>query len=108
MQKFFSMQKIPLAGVSVVKGGHRGYYEDWLEIIKLKFEKYFKKFQYEWSHRAKSREMVKHVHAALGATSNDNAGSVSPSPHHSTGTDSENGEGSSESETHFENLMVNY
>jgi len=74
----------------------------------LKFEKYFKKFQYEWSHRAKSREMVKHVHAALGATSNDNAGSVSPSPHHSTGTDSESGEGSSESETHFENLMVNY
>uniref|UniRef100_A0A1I8AZP4 DH domain-containing protein n=1 Tax=Meloidogyne hapla TaxID=6305 RepID=A0A1I8AZP4_MELHA len=60
---------------------------------------------YEWSHRAKSREMVKHVHAALGATSNDNAGSVSPSPHHSTGTDSESGEGSSESETHFENLM---
>uniref|UniRef100_A0A915M331 DH domain-containing protein n=1 Tax=Meloidogyne javanica TaxID=6303 RepID=A0A915M331_MELJA len=30
---------------------------------------------YEWSHRAKSREMVKHVHAALGATSNDNSGS---------------------------------
>nr|CAD2149967.1 unnamed protein product [Meloidogyne enterolobii] len=61
---------------------------------------------YEWSHRAKSREMVKHVHAALGATSNDNSGSVSPSPHHSTGTDSESGEGgSSESETYFENLM---
>uniref|UniRef100_A0A914NTW3 Uncharacterized protein n=1 Tax=Meloidogyne incognita TaxID=6306 RepID=A0A914NTW3_MELIC len=48
---------------------------------------------YEWSHRAKSREMVKHVHAALGATSNDNSGSVSPSPHHSTGTDSESGKG---------------
>ena len=26
--------------------------------------------QYEWSHRAKSREMLKHVHAALDSTSN--------------------------------------
>ncbi|KAF7625925.1 DH domain-containing protein [Meloidogyne graminicola] len=55
---------------------------------------------YEWSHRAKSREIVKHVNAALEVSSNGNA-----VPYHSTGTDNEGGESSSESEIYFENLM---
>jgi hypothetical protein len=49
-------------------------------------------FQYEWSNRAKSREMLKHVHAALDSTSNGTCSAT---------------EGAGDEDENYEKLLVN-